>query len=89
MSSLADENTIDRCNVSIWGVGGGRTMEGGGRGASIVRRWKHGQLDISLAFPPFMHEVTTWSPSSRGSGSRCVKISNGPNTNSECSNLLN
>jgi hypothetical protein len=25
----------------------------------------------------------------RGSGSRFVKFSNGPNTNSECSNLLN
>ncbi len=27
--------------------------------------------------------------SSRGSGPRFVKFSNGPNTNSECSNLLN
>ncbi len=35
------------------------------------------------------HKNLTRDALDRGSGSRFVKFSNGPNTNSECSNLLN
>jgi hypothetical protein len=47
------------------------------------------EIVMDLRCVKILNTQGSWIDGSRGSGSRFVKFSIGPNTNSECSNLLN